>query len=329
MILSDKSGRIRMANPTADEVFGYEHGELLNCSISDLVPKEKHDVHERYRDLFSKDTSKRLMGKGRELQGVRKDGTVFPLEISLNAIESEDGERLVLSSVIDITDRLREQKLTELKILEVQEKERERIAKDLHDGITQLLSAISMNHQALSDKEDPELLENLRSLTEEAIQEARALTHDLMPPNLADKGPVKAIEEILERVGSNKGIRTEFTFPKQEERYSSGFELALYRICQEGVNNASKHAKASNIWVTISEDHGDGLYFLIGDDGVGSACLPKDDDEDREGGMGLNNMRQRVEAVNGHFNICSAQGKGTKIEGFLPFDMDLHKIRAG
>ncbi len=322
MVVSDFSGIIRLANPLANRLFGYEEEGLVGKRIADLVPEEKKEAHENLRHAYFEDPSERLMGKGRELQGVRKDGTVFPIEISLNYLYGDDGEMLVVSSVIDITERLRDQKLNELSIMQVQEEERKRLAQELHDGVAQVLSAISLNLKALSENYDPELQKHLEELAHQAIHETRGLSHQLKPPDLVERDLVPAIEEVLNRIERDGGPRPRLIAPSELGEHSSKFELALYRICQEGVNNAAQHSDADSIVVRLEKQEDKGVFFSIEDDGVGME-VQKDDEEK---GMGLHNIRQRVKAFNGRLNVSSEKGNGTVLEGFLPFDMELERI---
>lgn len=323
MLISDKKGRILEANPAAVKLFGYEdHEELLNAFISDLVPKQVREDHrELVEQHFDEEkASERKFGMGRDLQAVRKDGTIFPVEISLIRATLLNGQKVAIRTVIDISERVRYQKLTEMMISEALEKERERISKELHDSLAQLLAGISMKLQNLPPNGAPETVQRLQEMTEEAIQETRALSYDLMPPNLYEKGPFHAIRRILERVEWNHGIRTELQVPEKKERYSSSIETTLFRICQEGISNAVKHANAPTIRIIVQKKEIEGLYLTIQDDGAGFEAEELGYREaDPEGGMGMQNMRQRVQALNRDLSIHSEPRKGTLIKAFLPF----------
>ena len=321
IILSDKNEKVREANPAAVKIFGYgSKKELLECSISDLVPQEKREKHQENVHSYHLNPSERKMGKGRDIEGVRKDGSVLPIEVSLNHYTLENGEKLVISFIVDISERVNAQRHTEEMLSEALESERERLAKELHDGITQLLTGIHMNLGGLSEHEDPELIKRLSGLTDEAIQEARALTQNLMPPDLYDKGPFLAIEKMLERVEATYGIRTEFIAPEKEERHCSFLEVTLFRICQECISNVIKHANASSLQVRIKKKGDEGLELRVEDDGSGYDRSKIDREEKNDGsGMGLGNIQERIRTFDGDLKIRSEPGKGTIIQGFLPF----------
>ncbi len=323
MLASDRSGLIRMANFKANSLFGYEKEGLVGYRIADLVPEEKRQTHETLREDYFSDPSSRMMGEGRELEGLRKDGSVFPIEIHLNHLTADDGEIWVVSSMMDISVRLRSQKLIELAIIEFQEKERQRIARDLHDGVLQQLSALSLNIKAIPDPIDPELKGTLEDLTEQVVQEARGLTEHLRPPELEEKGLVQAIQDMLNSVERNNGISTRLNVQNRWSDRSSEYEVALYRICQEGVNNAVKHANAISITVELEDQQEQGVQFRIIDDGKGLPPEKGSEEQTEKGGMGFTNIRQRIEALNGHLKIWSEEGKGTVLDGFMPIDTEL------
>ena len=325
MILSNKNGKICEANHAAAEVFGYESiEELLECSISDLIPKPKREKHTEHIKTFFSSPSKRQMGEGRDVEGIRKDGSIFPAEISLNHFTMENGEKLVASFVTDITSRIHYQKQKDKLLFDGQEKERKRVSKELHDGVTQLLGGIKMNLNVLSGESDSETVDKLQEMTEEAVQEARALSHDLMPPDLQEKGAIIAIKDMLTQVHQSNAIETEFSEPKDNERHSSSFEITLFRVCQEAVQNAVKHADANTIKVNVKKE-GEGLQFAIQDDGGGFNKAELDQQVRDDGsGMGMANLQERMRAFDGKLSVWSEPDNGTLIQGYLPFEKQPH-----
>lgn len=202
-------------------------------------------------------------------------------------------------------------------MIKAKDSERKRIASEIHDSLGQTLSVARLELDSLSelynDQKFKEKVVNVSELISGAIQESRAISHDLMPPALIDYGLIPALETMINQV--NRSSEVNFSFfhnePNEEdERFEEEFETNLYRICQEGVNNILKHAQAKNATVQVIR-HPSSLYVSIEDDGVG---FPKDG-ETREGsGLGLKNMANRVAYLGGKIDFESNNGSIITIE---------------
>ena len=193
-----------------------------------------------------------------------------------------------------------------------QEKERIRIAKELHDGLGQMLSVTRLNVNALEssiDKEDAVLLQNSLSLIDNAVTEVRNISHALMPSALIEVGLVAAINQLTEKVNDAGQINVAFNHQSFSEKLSQTAEISLYRITQEVVNNMIKHAKANNICIHLSSKN-KSVAIHISDDGIGF---------DKQmihsfKGIGWKNIASRAQQLNGHLEIDSTPGKGTEIK---------------
>ena len=204
------------------------------------------------------------------------------------------------------------------------ESERNRIARDLHDGPVQGVSAASLSLEAvllmLKAGETGEGFEVLAKVRRELSEEAdnlRRLMSGLRPPLLEERGLVPALRETLDRYGRDNGMRTEFR-GKAAAEIPRDLETLAYRIVQEALSNSTKHAAATS--VNVSVDTGGGqLRVEIADNGVGF-----DSGKAREflqsGRVGLASMRERVELANGTFMVHSAPGRGTTVLASLPLD---------
>ncbi len=216
--------------------------------------------------------------------------------------------------VIDITNKKNhEQELLNATIL-AQENERKRVALDLHDGISQYLAAIKMNIQALSpeQKYEVELRQRASELIDYSIKELRAISHNLMPGAVNDLGLKVAIEEIIDSFNiSSLKINFKINFT---ERINKDIELTFYRIFQELVNNTSKHAKASEVDLEIFKHHHQ-ITFEYADNGIGINKNKMD-----KFGIGLNNIKNRVYALNGTIKISSIEGEGYKTTINIPYN---------
>lgn len=198
--------------------------------------------------------------------------------------------------------------------IESQENERQRIAKELHDGVAQSLTSIKMKMQfdlLKEKKEDPELEESI-DLLGNVCNEVRSISHQMMPNILKTEGLVPAMRELLNQ--SLKYAQIEFDFESnsvEKSVLSQAAEITLYRISQEAINNIVKHSSATRVEVSLRHT-GSHVELKIIDNGVGV------DDEKSTKGIGLANMRARVKNLNGEMNLSSPKTGGLALELKLP-----------
>jgi len=193
--------------------------------------------------------------------------------------------------------------------------ERQRLARELHDSVTQSLYSASLYVNAaqralVNEKMDvaAENLHNLRNMTHEAMLDMRLLIFELHPPVLEKEGLVTALRTRLESVEARAGVRTEFDV-KGEGRIPLYIETELYRIAQEALTNVVKHAKAEQVRVQLIFN--DKFFRLcVWDDGVGFDSKKAD----QSGGRGLTSIQERVDRIHGRLKIESQPGKGTLLE---------------
>jgi PAS domain S-box-containing protein len=214
--------------------------------------------------------------------------------------------------LVDITGRKRmEDRLEEAATAA----ERDRLARGLHDSVTQSLYSINLQSDAtmmaLSSgniKNAERRLEILKDIAKEAMTEMRLLIYQLHPSTIQEEGLAVALRQRLDAVEIRSGIVVDFQV-EGGRRLPSDIEDTLFQVAQEGFNNVLKHAKASEIQVLLSLEE-DGCRLSIRDDGVGF------DPETVEhyGGYGLENMRNRLEKINGALIIDGEPGKGTTLE---------------
>ncbi len=228
----------------------------------------------------------------------------------------------IVGSMTDITERtllekqLNEQKITQQKIItetiiDTQEKERHELGKELHDNINQLLTSAKIFLGMARKKEDEkkeELLLNSYEIINDAINEIRKLSHSLVPPSLADFGLRNALNTLISRMSIGDDVKVQLVYEIDEQnKIDAKKELMLYRIVQEQLNNIHKYAKANNVTIELSEN--DGMIFLtITDDGVGF------DMTEKKNGIGLKNIKSRVEFYNGNMEIISLPGEGCTLK---------------
>lgn len=209
---------------------------------------------------------------------------------------------------------LREKQQNELLhvIINVQEEERRKIAVDIHDGLGQLLSGIKMNLQlALSDTsiapKTEEILKNIFELNNESITESRSIASDLLPYNIKDFGLVTAIKNLCYKNNQLHISNINFYSNDVPRKLPEQIEITMYRIAQELMNNALKHAKASEIFVQLFFREGK-LILQVEDNGLGFSVAEA---ANKSNSMGLKNIDIRVKLLSGHLEMDSVPGKGT------------------
>lgn len=210
----------------------------------------------------------------------------------------------------DITEMKRLEKQTKEALIEGQENERMRVSQELHDGLGQLFTAIKLNLQHIQSnmsQADETLLDGINQLESNigiAIDEVRNISRNLMPDVLWQFGLKPAIEDLVAKWNSSSDILISLEMVDMENRYSNDLEKALFRVCQELINNSARHSRCKNIYVQFI-NHGNSLMLTVEDDGIGY------DTTARVGGFGLKNIRSRAEVFSGTVDIDSSPGSGT------------------
>ncbi len=214
----------------------------------------------------------------------------------------------------------REQELKVLKAaLSAEEKERIRIGKELHDGVGGLLSAIKINFSVIrmqnKNMEHSEAFKNVFSLMDEATDEIRKTAHNLMPEMLLKGGITEAVRNFCERIPKTSSLELQVLTYGSPIRLNSSLELSIYRIIQELINNIIRHSEASLGIIQMGWQH-EKLTITIEDNGIGFNL-----EQIKEwGGIGLKNILDRVEVLNGQIDIESKEFSGTTIDIEFTFD---------
>ncbi len=213
---------------------------------------------------------------------------------------------------------IKQQDIAAKAIVEAEEKERQRIAKDLHDGIGQIMSAAKMNLSSIetqlpfTDKEQQLKFENIISLVDESCREIRAVSHNMMPNALLKAGLAAAIREFIDRI-DHSVLKVDLSSEGLNERMDSNVETVLYRVIQECVNNVIKHSGANHLDISLIKDK-DGISVTIEDNGKGFDVHQIT----QKAGMGLKNIITRVEYLKGSVEFDSKPGKGTLVAIHIP-----------
>ena len=210
--------------------------------------------------------------------------------------------------------RYNEQKIRA--VIESQEEEQRRIARELHDGVGQKLAGLKLNWSSLISGTEIKKVwpdyNNLTLLIDETAQEVRTISHQMLPKELEQFGLIPSIESLLEINFKNTGTNTSFSHMGVEERLPYTVELTIYRILQELVSNILKHAHASSIKVELLKRR-DRILLIVEDDGIGMNL-----EKMKNGGIGVMNIESRVESVQGRVTFESEQEKGTFVTVNIP-----------
>ncbi len=216
--------------------------------------------------------------------------------------------------------RTRLQKLSQ-QLLDVQERERRRIALELHDRIGQTLTAIKINLQSAQQELDPERqvqsFDQMVGTVERALQQVRNLSLDLRPSMLDDFGLVAALRWYLDRQAQNAGFRVEFQAAELPERPDPRIETACFRVAQEAVTNIVRHASASSVRVELQQ-RDEVLYMTISDDGQGFDVQEAISRATRGESIGLLGMQERVQLLGGKLELFSTTGQGSIVRTHFP-----------
>lgn len=342
IVTADATQTIVMANPAAAAMFGLPLGQLVGSPLSQLVPERHRVAHQQQVSAFGESgIGARHMGTDGELTALRADGTEFPIDAAISRVHV-DGKRLFTVIVRDITERRlaeRRQRDSQRQLEashavlrrlvsaqdRVQEAERRRIARELHDDLQQTLAAIVIEAAAM--RSDPlaeappgrAALDRLDALASAAIESTRRIVQDLRPQTLEQLGLEPALEALASRFAQQTGICCSFQatpgWPANGCAASDEAATGLYRVAQEALNNVHKHAQAQRVWVTLSPtDNPRGLVLRIRDDGRGSSAA----DRVKPEAFGLVGMRERVLSLGGSLRLSSEPGQGTTLEAEIP-----------
>jgi PAS domain S-box-containing protein len=325
IITKDLNGFITSWNLGAQKVFGYTADEAIGQHITMLMPPERYDeepgILARIREGDAVDHYETIRK--------HKSGRLIDISLNVSPIYNDKGEIIGASKIArDITEHKRlltaEREADMMhRLVETQESERHRIARDLHDHIGQQMTGIRLKIERIAsllgdDHPAAEEVEALREQAEKMDADVGFLSWELRPTELDFLGLSDALKSFTSEWSRQYGIRAEYhAVPTaSEESLPGDMETSLYRIVQEALNNILKHAEAKNVSVLYHRSH-TGVSLIIEDDGKGfnpdvTLRAPG------AGGLGVIGMRERAELLGGTFDVESFPGKGTTVVCRIP-----------
>jgi PAS domain S-box-containing protein len=322
-------GRYLSANPAQARMLGFETPEALMASVTD-IEKQTYVVPEQRQEL-KRWLETQGQVQGFEVERVRKDGRRIWTSINGHVVRDADGKvRYYECTSQDITQRkLAELELRRLShlIIEAQEAERQRVARELHDGVNQLIASAKMRLRKVSERlpdigpATREIFSRCEDLLVQALEENRRIAHNLRPTDLDHLGLGETCRNYCRELAARGNLAVKCRVTGLADRLPPILELNLFRIVQEATNNVVKHAKAKTIQVALVRRNRT-VQLRIQDDGQGF-----DREQIRAGrrgrrGAGLTNMRERAAAMGGTCELISAPKQGTTITVRVPVGAD-------
>ncbi len=317
----DRNGIIRAVNPRVEELFGWSSAELAGQTVDVLVPESVGGAHAAHRDRFVADPHNRPMGVGLDLQGRRKDGSTFPVEISLSPWRPSDGDMRIICTVRDVSDYRRLQNFSE-GALRATEEERQRIARELHDDTAQRLATLILRVRRLAMEADPtartDMLEDVRDEIVDATEGVKRMARGLRPPEIEELGLELAITAHVRSLREGADFEVDTELGDVDSYLGDTAKLALYRIIQEALSNARRHGQAQGALVRLYLQGSKVIAEVVD---LGSGFLASQAMEGG-GGLGLVGMRERATMIGGMLTIDSVPGEGTTVRVAVPVSRD-------
>ncbi len=322
--LIDDEGYYLMVNEEMCELTGVSREELVNKHYSAFMNRETYDLMEQYRERRK---SNKPAPSRYEFKLIRPDGNIRIVENVPTIIRLSDKSPLTLALLRDVTERRRmEDALDSMrsKLLNLQENERSKISKVLHDTIGQNISILDFNLvtivEMLEEKSRERirgLIDNMRSVIRETGDKLRDISSGLHPRLVQELGLLAGVNNLIDRFRRTTGLEVETSIQIDEFEIEESVEVNLYRIVQEAFTNIVKHSKCNS--VSFDMALADGLLAItIKDNGKGFDLVDVSRREIEQRGMGLFIMEERAKAIGGRLHILSGPNRGTELQVEVP-----------
>jgi len=331
IITVDAAQNVVLFNRAAEAAFRCSREQAVGAPLERFIPQRLRAAHRGHVEKFgATGATSRRMGDMTTLWGLRADGEEFPIEASISQAGEPDS-RFFTVILRDISRRKQneetllrqQQELRELsaRVLEAREEEKTRIARELHDELGQLLTALKMDLAWLRERlpaDGDELAaraDGMSALLDRTVSSSRRIAADLRPLMLDDLGLAEAAQWLVEDFAKRSGIRLEMRAPQDTafDTLSKGAATAVYRALQESLTNIARHSGARSAWILLAQENG-ALHLEIEDDGRG--VTPED--LEKSSSLGLRGMRERVAYYGGSLEVARAPRGGTRLRVRMP-----------
>lgn len=313
LVILDGAGKIRLANPATAGVFGWQPEELHERYFTVLFPPESTE-NAQLTNFIRNDAMAEL--ELNDCNGRKKDGILFPVRISASKKEYGHGKwcTLMIQDLTHLRDAERQIRQLSRRLLEIQDIERDQISRDLHDSLGSTLVGLKLQVQSLTAQcpdDGSGLKAQIMDSFNEAIEQTRNLSRLLSPFSVRHLDLGAALKQLAHSLNQSGGVAITAEIGKKERALSPSARIQAYRIAQEAVQNALKHAAARNIKITLQQN-GTELVMCVTDDGRGFAVA------ESSGGQGLVTMAERAAIIPGILTIDSKPGQGTEVKLVIP-----------
>ena len=315
VFILDKKGLVENINKAVSEQLEYSVESVRGRSFDELQPAEKNMLFKEMMRELKADTGPVV----RETLVLSASGKRIPVHLTAAYLLDEGGnKKAILLTAKDMTHQLKTENLIIRAIIDTQEKERRRLAVDLHDSLGQQLSAIKFFISALGqspgNREEKEILNKSNDALSGILTDMRDICFNLMPVTLEEFGLLAAVKELCNKTRYGNKIVFEILHPEGFPKLWKNLEIDIYRVIQEFINNSMKHSNASKISVLFKYDKKN-MEITLSDNGQGF-----DPARLAARGMGLQNVQSRVKSHKGEIQIRSEKGKGTTYVLIIPLE---------
>ncbi|NMG31620.1 PAS domain S-box protein [Aromatoleum evansii] len=329
IFMLDAHGRIASWNRGAERILGHSADEVLGRELSLFYPDAAIAAGEPRRTLEMTRAHGRFTAE--ESLHRRKDGTEFWANVAITAIHDADGRLRGFAKVVrDVSERratlaalqqaMQRLRMLSASLIDVQEAERKRVARELHDEIGQSLTAVKIVLQTSALSRScggcPELADAV-AITDRALEHVRTLSRNLRPPQLDDLGLAAALQAHANWVSRHGGPPIHFAADLLPGAIDDQVATACFRIAQEAITNVQRHAQASAVWLELRRIDG-GLLLSVRDDGRGFDLAAATARAAAGASLGVLSMQERCELAGGRLELLSAPGAGCTVRAGFP-----------